>query len=156
MAGRIARAIVEARDAGRLSNTVELANVVSGAIPARVAAGKRIHPATRTFQALRMHINDELGALDSGLMGALKALKPGGRMAVISFHSLEDRRVKRFFRHQAQPPKPVLPMVPETPPALRVIGKPVTATDAERAANPRARSAIMRVAERTAVAEVVP
>lgn len=155
MAGRIAGAIVAARHDGRLTDTVALAKVVRSAIPARIAAGKRIHPATRTFQAFRMYVNGELDALDGGLKAALRVLSPGGRMAVISFHSLEDRRVKRFFRLQARPPQPALPMVPETPPALRLIGKPVTAPAGERAANPRARSAIMRAAERTSAAEVV-
>lgn len=156
MAGRIASAIVAARDAGRLSDTADLAAVIKAAVPAKVAAGKRIHPATRTFQAFRMHINDELGALDRGLSAALSALAPGGRLAVISFHSLEDRRVKRFMRHQAKPPQPKLPMAPEIEPALRLIGKPITADSAEIEANPRARSAIMRVAERTHADEVAP
>lgn len=156
MAGRIAAAILKARDASRLADTATLAAIIKEAIPARVAAGKRVHPATRTFQAFRMHINDELGALDAGLAAALSALAPGGRMAVISFHSLEDRRVKRFFRHQAQPAQPELPMAPAIEPALRLVGKPVTADAAERAANPRARSAILRAAERTTAAEVAP
>ncbi|MGB7756931.1 MAG: 16S rRNA (cytosine(1402)-N(4))-methyltransferase RsmH [Salinisphaera sp.] len=154
MAGRIAGAILDARAEGRLADTAALAAVIKRAIPARVAAGKRVHPATRTFQAFRMHINDELGALDAGLAAGLSALAPGGRMAVISFHSLEDRRVKRFFRHQARPPQPALPMAPAIEPALRLIGKPASASEAELAANPRARSAIMRVAERTAADEV--
>lgn len=154
MAGRIAGAIVDARAAGRLGDTAALAAVIRAAVPARVAAGKRVHPATRTFQAFRMHINDELGALDAGLAAGLSALAPGARMAVISFHSLEDRRVKRFFRHQARPPQPALPMAPAVEPALRLIGKPVTADASELGVNPRARSAIMRVAERTNAPEV--
>ncbi|KEZ78511.1 16S rRNA (cytosine(1402)-N(4))-methyltransferase RsmH [Salinisphaera hydrothermalis] len=156
MAGRIAGAILEAREAGRLTDTAALAALIKSAIPARVAAGKRVHPATRTFQAFRMHINDELGALDAGLAAGLSALAPGGRLVVISFHSLEDRRVKRFFRHQARPPQPELPMAPAVEPALRLIGKPVTASESELAANPRARSAIMRAAERTTAEEVAP
>ncbi|HET7315140.1 16S rRNA (cytosine(1402)-N(4))-methyltransferase RsmH [Salinisphaera sp.] len=156
MAGRIAGAIVDARAAGRLTDTAALAAIIKNAIPARVAAGKRVHPATRTFQAFRMHINDELGALDAGLAAALAVLAPGGRLAAISFHSLEDRRVKRFFRHQARPRQPELPMAPAIEPALRLIGKPVTAGATERSANPRARSAIMRVAERTTAPEVAP
>lgn len=155
MAGRIASAILKARDAGRLADTRALAEVVRGAVPARVAEGKRIHPATRTFQAFRMHINDELGALDAALAGAMRVLAPGGRLAVISFHSLEDRRVKRFMRHQARPPLPAVPMAEPTPPALTLIGKPVKADATERADNPRARSAIMRVAKRTRAPEVV-
>lgn len=148
-AGRIASAIVAARETAPITDTVQLAALVKGAIPARVAAGKRVHPATRTFQALRLYVNDELGALDAGLDAALDVLAPGARLAVISFHSLEDRRVKRFLRGQAQPPQPRLPMVAAVEPALRLIAKPVRADAAEVAANPRARSAIMRVAERT-------
>lgn len=154
MAGRIAAAILEARDAAPIADTRRLADIVADAIPARVQAGKRIHPATRTFQAFRLYVNDELAALDQALAGVCDALAPGGRLAVISFHSLEDRRVKRFIRSQARPPAPPVPMAPVAAPALREIGKPVRANEAERAANPRARSAIMRVAERTAAPKV--
>lgn len=154
MAGRIAGAIVDARAAGRLTDTGVLAQVIRSAVPAKVAQGKRIHPATRTFQAFRMHVNDELGALDEALSGIMSVLAPGARLAVISFHSLEDRRVKRFMRHQARPPQPAVPMAAAAEPALRLIGKPVKAEAAELAVNPRARSAIMRVAERTAAPEV--
>lgn len=156
MAGRIASAIIAARDNGDLTDTARLAAIIKQAIPARVAAQKKIHPATQTFQALRMHINDELGALDAGLQASLQLLKSGGRLVVISFHSLEDRRVKRFMRHQARPPQPALPMVAASDPALSLIGKPVTPDAQERCRNPRARSAIMRVAERTTAAEVLP
>ena len=93
MAGRIAAAILEARAQAPIADTRQLADIVAGAIPAKVQAGKRIHPATRTFQAFRLHINDELGALERALDGAFDVLAPGGRLAVISFHSLEDRRV---------------------------------------------------------------
>lgn len=154
MAGRIASAIITARDNGELTDTARLAAIIKQAVPARMAAQKRIHPATRTFQALRMHINDELGALDAGLQASLRLLKPGGRLAVISFHSLEDRRVKRFMRHQARPPQPALPMVAAVEPALKLIGKPVMPDEQECCDNRRARSAIMRVAERTTAAEV--
>lgn len=154
MAGRIAGAIVDARAAGRLTDTGVLAQVIKSAVPAKVAHGKRIHPATRTFQAFRMHVNDELGALDQALSGIMPVLAPGARLAVISFHSLEDRRVKRFMRHQARPPQPAVPMAAAAEPALRLIGKPVKADATELAANPRARSAIMRLAERTAAPEV--
>ncbi|GAB3680002.1 16S rRNA (cytosine(1402)-N(4))-methyltransferase RsmH [Salinisphaera aquimarina] len=153
-AGRIAGAILEAREKAPIANTVELAELVRAAIPARVAAGKRVHPATRTFQALRMHVNDELGALDAALDASLDVLAPGARMAVISFHSLEDRRVKRFMRGQAQPAQPPVPMAPVPAPSLKLVGKPVRADAQETAANARARSAIMRVAERTDAARV--
>lgn len=149
MAGRIAAAILEARAKAPIEHTAQLADIVASAIPARVQAGKRIHPATRTFQAFRLHINDELSALERALAAACDVLAPGGRLAVISFHSLEDRRVKRFIRHQARPPAPPVPMAPAVDPALREIGKPVRADAAELENNARARSAIMRVAERT-------
>jgi len=153
-AGRIAGAIVDARAKAPIVDTVKLAELVRGAIPARVAAGKRIHPATRTFQALRMHINDELGAIDAALAASLDVLAPGGRLAVISFHSLEDRRVKRFMRGQAQPPLPPVPMAEPTAPALNLVGRAVRADAAETRVNPRARSAIMRIAERTTAPRV--
>jgi 16S rRNA (cytosine1402-N4)-methyltransferase len=154
MAGRIAGAIVDARVEGRLTDTARLADIIKTAVPARFAQAKRIHPATRTFQAFRIHINDELGALEDALAGVLSVLAPGGRLVMISFHSLEDRRVKRFMRHQARPPQPVVPMAAAPAPALHLIGKPIRADQAELATNPRARSAIMRVAERTAAPEV--
>lgn len=149
MAGRIAAAILAARDAGALTDTVALADTIRGAIPARVASGMRVHPATRAFQAFRMHINDELAALDAALAATPDVLAPGGRLAVISFHSLEDRRVKRFLRRQAQPPQPPVPMAAAVAPAFRLVGKPIRADEPEIARNPRSRSAIMRVAERT-------
>jgi len=154
LAGRIAAAIVAARDSAPIADTAELGGIVKSAVPARVAAGMRIHPATRTFQAFRMHVNDELGALDRALGGVCDVLSPGGRLAMISFHSLEDRRVKRFMRGQAQPPAPPVPMAPVPAPALNLVGKPVRADAGEAAANPRARSAIMRVAERTDAPQV--
>ncbi|RJS92232.1 16S rRNA (cytosine(1402)-N(4))-methyltransferase RsmH [Salinisphaera sp. Q1T1-3] len=154
MAGRIASRIVAARDAGTLDDTAQLAAVIAEAVPAKISQGKRTHPATRTFQAFRMHINDELGALDAGLAGALRAMTPAGRLAVISFHSLEDRRVKRFLRAQAQPAQPPVPMAEPVAPALNLVGKPVRARADEVAGNARARSAIMRVAERTEAPEV--
>src|SRR5699024_6389331 len=126
-AGRIARAIIAARDANQLSDTRALAEVVKQTVPARVAAGQRIHPATRTFQAFRIHINDELDQLTQALHAAVRVLAPGGRLVVISFHSLEDRIVKRFIRAQAQPEPSPLPMVPVPQPALRRIGKAVRA-----------------------------
>lgn len=154
-ATRIARAIVEARDEGDLTDTAALAAIIKTAVPTRVAAGMKIHPATRAFQAFRIYINGELEALGSTLDTVLDALAPGGRLAVISFHSLEDRIVKRFIRGQARPQPPPVPMAPMPQPALRIIGKPVRPTAQDVAANPRARSAILRVAERTDAAKVV-
>ena len=114
---------------------------------------QRIDPATRTFQALRIYVNDELGAIERTLPQAVKLLKTGGRLAVISFHSLEDRIVKRFMRDESRPPQlPArLPLrAAELPrPRLALVGRQVRPSDAEVAANPRARSAVMRVAERT-------
>ncbi|ROO37666.1 16S rRNA (cytosine(1402)-N(4))-methyltransferase RsmH [Salinisphaera orenii] len=153
-AGRIAGAIVAARAEAPVATTRRLAELVVAAVPARVSAGKRIHPATRTFQALRMHVNDELAALEAALEATLDVLAPGGRLAVISFHSLEDRRVKRFMRTQARPAPPPVPMAAAPDPALRLQGRAVRAGADEAAANPRARSAIMRVAERTSAPRV--
>jgi 16S rRNA (cytosine1402-N4)-methyltransferase len=134
---RIARAIVALRDAGTpVRDTLDLAGVVARAV--RAPAHQRIHPATRTFQALRIAVNDELGALRDGLDAALARTVPGGRIAVISFHSLEDRIVKQTFRED-----------PRVRPLTR---KPLVAGDEEVAANPRARSAKLRVAERLEVA----
>ena len=136
---RIARSIVALRDAGTpVRDTADLANVVARAL--RAPAHSRIHPATRTFQALRIHVNDELGALREGLGAALARTAPGGRIVVISFHSLEDRIVKQTFK--------------EDPRVRALTRKPVTADDDELAANPRARSAKLRAAERVTDAEV--
>jgi 16S rRNA (cytosine1402-N4)-methyltransferase len=148
MSRRIARAIVAARDAAPLTTTRQLADLVAKTIGHRE---RHKHPATRTFQALRIHINEELGELENGLDAAAKRLKPGGRLAVISFHSLEDRLVKRFIRGEDAPRvRRGLPQ-PEAPPsALIAIGKAVFASDAELARNPRARSAVLRIAERRA------
>ena len=148
-AGRIARAVAEACRAGRPpATTRELADLVAGA-GVRREPGR--HPATRTFQALRIAVNDELGQIDRFLDGVVDLLRPGGRLAVIAFHSLEDRRIKRFIRRAASvgdlPPS--VPVPPEgCEPRLRSLGKPVTADEAEAAANPRARSAVLRSAER--------
>jgi 16S rRNA (cytosine1402-N4)-methyltransferase len=146
-AGRIARAIVEHRQEEAIETTGQLAQIVAGAVRTR-ERGK--HPATRTFQAIRMHVNDELGELSRGLDAALAVLAPGGRLAVISFHSLEDRMVKQFMRRQAQPDPEWahLPVPPPFEPVLALVGKKMKAGDAEVAGNPRARSAILRVAER--------
>ncbi|CAM3651503.1 16S rRNA (cytosine(1402)-N(4))-methyltransferase RsmH [Deinococcus frigens] len=128
---RIARGIVYAREKAPIETTVELAEIVKRAYP---GFSKGIHPARRTFQALRIHVNDELGALRDGLEAAETLLKPGGRLAVVSFHSLEDRIVKRFLLGSA---------------ALRPLTKrPVIAAETEQASNPRARSAKLRSAEK--------
>ena len=147
-AARIARFIAERRP---LKTTREVAAAVEAAIP-RGAWPPDIHPATRTFQALRMHVNDELGSLAGGLRGALDILGPGGRMAVISFHSLEDGLVKRFFAEESRdclcpPRQPVCTCAHRA--SLRVLTrKPRRPTAEEVAANPRSRSARLRAAER--------
>ncbi len=145
---RIARAIVEARRSVPITRTLQLAELVRRAVP-RSEPGR--HPATRTFQALRIHVNDELGELRTWLQTVPEIVAPGGRLAVISFHSLEDRLVKHAFQGRSDKPRPPrgLPLPPamEHPP-LRLLGKPVRPGDAECRANPRARSAVLRVAER--------
>ncbi|MGA0001511.1 MAG: 16S rRNA (cytosine(1402)-N(4))-methyltransferase RsmH [Steroidobacteraceae bacterium] len=149
-ARRIARAIVGARAVHPIADTAELARVVAAAVPRR-EPGK--HPATRTFQALRIHVNDELGQLERVLPRAMAALAPGGRLAVISFHSLEDRMVKRFLRDQSRddPAWAGLPVVPEAARArLRLVGRAVFPNEEEVRRNPRARSAVLRAAERIA------
>ena len=149
-ARRIARAIVAAREAEPIETTRRLAEVIAGAVPGR-EPGK--HPATRSFQAIRIFINDELAELDAALEASLVLLKPGGRLCVISFHSLEDRWVKRFMRRQAETTEPWrgLPEVPaHARPKMALVGKARRAGEAEVAANPRARSAVLRAAERVA------
>ena len=149
-ARRIAAYLVEARAVTPITRTVQLAELVFQAMPGRARhAEPGQHPATRTFQAIRIHINRELHELDAGLEQALDSLKPGGRLAVISFHSLEDRRVKRFVRDLANPPLPSrhIPVPAEqAPPRLRLLGKAVRACDEEVRHNPRARSAVLRAA----------
>jgi 16S rRNA (cytosine1402-N4)-methyltransferase len=123
---------------------------VQAAVPAKFRAQKK-HPATKTFQAIRIAINDELGQLEAVLEQSLRVLKKGGRLCVISFHSLEDRMVKRFMRDHSREPEQYrgMPNIPaEFLPALRTIGRMIKATDDEIAANVRARSARLRVAER--------
>ena len=153
-ARRIARALVRAREDAPITRTAQLAQIVAGAIPARARrADPGQHPATRTFQAIRIHLNAELEELEQGLDQALACLRPGGRLAVVSFHSLEDRRVKRFMRALSRPPRPSRhEPLPEREPAarLRTCGKAVRAGSAELARNPRARSAVLRVAEKLA------
>lgn len=146
---RIAGAIVRTRESAPITTTTKLAEIVSRAMPGpRQPRRSKIHPATRTFQALRIYINRELDDLVAVLPQALSALAPGGRLVVISFHSLEDRIVKRFMRDAARPPQDLRDMGPAPVPLLHLIGKPVMADEAEIARNPRARSAVLRVAER--------
>jgi 16S rRNA (cytosine1402-N4)-methyltransferase len=147
-AKRIARAIVAARATGPVDTTGRLAGIVAAAVPGR-EPGR--HPATRTFQALRIHVNDELGEIERALPQAVVALAPRGRLVVISFHSLEDRIVKRFMRDgtREDPAWAGLPVIPAAArPRLKLVGRATFADEAEVARNPRARSAVMRVAER--------
>jgi 16S rRNA (cytosine1402-N4)-methyltransferase len=148
-AQQIAKAIVAARQTGPLTRTRQLADLVGKAVRTREPGQD---PATRTFQALRIHVNQELEELSLVLPQLMAALRPGARVAVISFHSLEDRIVKNFFRDHARPgrmPERLPVREAELPaPKLRLVGKPVRASDAEVAANPRSRSATLRVAER--------
>ena len=150
-AGRISRAIVETRRATPIETAEQLAALVVRSVPAPRA--RRIHPATRVFQALRIAVNDELGALEAGLAASLVLLRPGGRLVVLSYHSLEDRIVKRFIATEQR--GCVCP--PEVPvcvcgrlPRLRSLGKSRTPSDAEIQSNPRSRSARLRGAERVA------
>jgi 16S rRNA (cytosine1402-N4)-methyltransferase len=143
---QVAKAILKARP---IKSTKELAQVVSGAVQG--PRQSRIHPATRTFQALRMAVNHELEAIESVLPQALKGLNPGGRMAVISFHSLEDRIIKHFFRqHSRDETDPSQPKNPVIHPAtLKLINrKPILPNEEEALNNPRARSAKLRVVEK--------
>jgi 16S rRNA (cytosine1402-N4)-methyltransferase len=149
-AKQIAKAIVAARRGGTLRRTGELAAVVAAAVRTREPGQD---PATRTFQAIRIHVNQELEELSLTLPQALAALRPLGRLVVISFHSLEDRIVKRFMREAARPAVPErLPLRARElpPPALRIVGRPVRPGAAEIRSNPRARSAVLRVAEKPA------
>ena len=149
-ARQVARAIVQARAQRPLETTRQLAQIVATAVRTREAGQD---PATRTFQAIRLHVNRELDELAAVLPQALRVLKSGGRLVVISFHSLEDRMVKRYFQAHARPPEiPRGMAVRESDrpaPQLRLVGRAQRASQAEVARNPRSRSAILRVAERT-------
>ncbi|MEO1035055.1 MAG: 16S rRNA (cytosine(1402)-N(4))-methyltransferase RsmH [Pseudomonadota bacterium] len=149
-ARRIARAIVAARSRAPITRTLELADIVRAAVP---FARDNIDPATRSFQAIRIVVNRELEEIDAALDATVPMLATGGRLVAISFHSLEDRRVKQFIRKRSEVPAPYrgLPNVPvEHRPPLRAVGKLVRASDDEIARNPRARSARLRIAERLA------
>lgn len=149
---RVARRIVEAREKQRIMRTKQLADIVRGAVP---RSGDGIDPATRTFQALRILVNDELGELQRGLVAAESLLKPQGRLAVVSFHSLEDRVVKDFLRRRSGEREGVSRHLPANDhgapaPSFRLLTrKPQTPTAEESRDNPRARSAKLRIAERT-------
>ena len=147
-ARRVAQAIVDTRAKTPLLTTRELAALVARAVRTR-EPGK--HPATRTFQALRMHANDELGELQKGLAAAVDVLAPGGRLAVISFHSVEDRVVKRFLQgaSSVDPALAGLPVIPAAArPRLALVGRKTRPSEDERGRNPRARSALLRGAEK--------
>jgi len=149
-ATRIARAILAARESSPIETTKQLANIVEAAVPGKVRAQKK-HPATKTFQAIRIAINGELEQLEAVLEQSVDALKQGGRLCVISFHSLEDRMVKRFIRNASSEPEQYrgMPSMPdELRPKLTTIGKVVVASDEEIQLNRRARSARLRIAER--------
>jgi len=153
-AGRIARAVVEARRTAPVRTAEELAALIARVAPGRAPGRRRVHPATRVFQALRIAVNEELDALQAGLAAAIDLLRPGGRLVVLSYHSLEDRIVKRFLQAERRgctcPPEvPVCVCGHE--PRLRLLGpKGSVPTAAEISANPRARSARLRAAERIA------
>ncbi len=150
-AKRIAAFIVKAREEAPIVTTGQLVDIVKGAVP-RAKWEERLHPATRTFQALRVAVNEELASLEQGLTAGLKLLNRGGRVVVISFHSLEDRIVKNTFRAQSQGcicPKNIPLCICANKPVVRVLTKrPVMAGETEVAANPRSRSARLRAAEK--------
>jgi 16S rRNA (cytosine1402-N4)-methyltransferase len=148
-ARRIARAIVRERERAPLETTTQLAALIERTVGQR--PGSRIHPATRTFQALRIAVNDELGEVERGLASGLDLLAVGGRFAVIAFHSLEDRIVKRAFADAARGcicPRDVPVCVCGRTPRVRLVGRATRPSEAEVASNPRARSAVLRVVER--------
>jgi len=147
-AARIARAIVTKRENSTIETTGQLAEIVSSVVPAHT---RKRHPATKTFQAIRLFINNELGQLEAVLAQSMDVLQLGGRLCVISFHSLEDRIVKRFMRDASREAEQYrgMPEVPEEfRPKLALIGKMISATAEEIQANVRARSARLRIAER--------
>ena len=154
LAPRIARAIVADRESRPFERTLQLAEMIVRVAHSREARGQRHkHPATRVFQALRIHVNGELAELRAALDASLARLAPHGRLAVISFHSLEDRMVKQFMRRHslADPMYAGLPDIPPSArPVLKLVGKAVQADEIETSLNPRARSARLRVAERLA------
>ena len=153
-AGRIAAAICTAREKHPIRTTRELSELIASAIPAAAARAEKQHPAKRSFQAIRIAVNGELDAAERGIRAAAALLNPGGRLCVISFHSLEDRLVKRIYQNLSQGctcPRDFPVCVCGAKPMLKIItSKPVTAGDEELQQNPRARSAKLRVAEKIA------
>ena len=152
-AGRIARAIVDVRRTAAITTAEDLAALVGRVAPGGPPGRRRIHPATRVFQALRIAVNAELAALETALAAALDLLRPGGRLVVLSYHSLEDRIVKRFMEGERKGcicPPAVPICVCGRVPRLRLLGKSITPSEAELRLNPRARSARLRAAERMA------
>jgi len=150
---RVVGALLEARERGPLRTTGELAELVLESLPARRRYGSRIHPATKIFQGLRIAVNDELGAIEKGLPAAFERLASSGVLCAISFHSLEDRIVKRLFRHWAgrpEGPDDHRPQSMRETRATLLCGRPVTASDTEVAANPRSRSAKLRAIRKEA------
>jgi 16S rRNA (cytosine1402-N4)-methyltransferase len=149
---RIARAIVERRTERAIETNLELTEIVERALGGR--RGARIHPATKTFQGIRIAVNRELESLQSGLAGALECLRPGGRLVVISFHSLEDRIVKQFMQHEARdcicPPEVPVCQCDHRARLAVITRKPVRPREAEVEQNPRSRSARLRASERIA------
>ncbi len=134
---KIAKAIVEARQEKEIKTTFDLVKIIESAVPSKYMKGKKIHSATKTFQALRIAVNDEIGALKEGMMKGWKLLNKNGRIAIISFHSIEDREVKNFFRDMAKLKSGKL-----------INKKPITASDEELSENPRSRSAKLRIIEK--------
>jgi 16S rRNA (cytosine1402-N4)-methyltransferase len=153
-AGRIARAIVDARSSAPVATAEELATLVERVLPPNPRQPRRTHPATRVFQALRIAVNEELEALETGLAAAVDLLRPGGRLVVLSYHSLEDRIVKRFFAAERRgcvcPPELPVCVCGRDPRLRLVTRRSVTPTPEEVAANPRSRSVRLRAAERLA------
>ena len=153
-AGRIARAIVDARREAPVATAEELAALVERVAPPNPRQPRRTHPATRVFQALRIAVNEELEALEAGLAAAVDLLRPGGRLVVLSYHSLEDRIVKRFFAAERRgcicPPELPVCVCGRNPRLRLLTRKSVTPTPEEVASNPRSRSARLRAAERLA------